>query len=194
MDQSGVRTALSPKVQAPPPSEPRPLVIMGRVLAPFGVHGWVKLYTYTEMLDSLGSHKTWWVGRDDVSGNFRDFREVVPAAFAVQGKSVVAKFFACEDRDAALAMKGSLIAVPRASLPANDDGEYYWADLIGLEVVRTDGSKLGEVAELLETGANDVLRVIDGKEGCRELLIPFIASAVIDVDLARRRICVEWEA
>ncbi|MBC7943861.1 MAG: ribosome maturation factor RimM [Burkholderiales bacterium] len=166
---------------------------MGRVLAPLGVDGWVKLYTYTETLGSLGGHKTWWVGRDEDSGYFRDFREVVPAGFAVQGKSVVAKFSDCEDRDAALALKGSVIAVLRASLPENDEGEYYWADLIGLEVVRTDGRKLGEVAELLETGANDVLLVTGRKEGRRELLIPFIASAVIEVDLAERRICVDWE-
>ncbi len=166
---------------------------MGRVLAPLGLNGWVKLYTYTETLDGLGGHKTWWVGRDEASGSFRDFREVVPEGFAVQGKSVVAKFPDCEDRDAALVLKGSVIAVPRTSLPANDEGEYYWADLIGLEVVRADGGKLGEVAELLKTGANDVLRVTNGKESRRELLIPFIASVVIEVDLAARRICVDWE-
>lgn len=166
---------------------------MGRVLAPFGVQGWVKLHTYTETLDSLGGHKTWWLGRDEDSGYFRDFREVVPAGFAVQGKSVVAKFSDCEGRDTALALKGSVIAVPRASLPANGEGEYYRVDLIGLDVVRTDGRKLGEVAELLETGANEVLRVTDGKDGCRELLIPFTASAVIEVDLVQRRICVDWE-
>jgi 16S rRNA processing protein RimM len=106
------------------------------------------------------------------------------------GKSVVVRFVGVEDRDAAAELLETQILVPRDKLPEPPAGEYYWADLEGLQVVHCDGRVLGRVAYLLATGANDVL-VVQGEE---EILIPFVAGRVIrSVDLANGVINVDWE-
>lgn len=96
------------------------------------------------------------------------------------------------DRNASEAARGLLVGAPRAELPATTSGEYYWADLLGLEVVNTHDQPLGRVLGLIGTAANDVLRVGDG-EGT-ERLLPFVAAVVLDVDVPGRRIRVDWEA
>jgi len=80
--------------------------------------------------------------------------------------------------------------VPRSALPATDEGEYYWSDLLGLRVTNVRNEELGRVRTLLETGANQVL-VVDGE---RERLIPFVSAVVVSVDLARGELVVDWEA
>jgi 16S rRNA processing protein RimM len=80
--------------------------------------------------------------------------------------------------------------VHREDLPEAGDGQYYWSDLIGLKVVHRDGTELGIVDEMLETGANDVMVV----KGEKERLIPFVRDEiVINVDLSDGRVDVDWE-
>jgi 16S rRNA processing protein RimM len=107
----------------------------------------------------------------------------------VHGATVVARLAGCDDRDAAARLRGAELAVPREALPAAAPGEYYWADLVGLDVVNAGGESLGKVQELFSTGANDVMRVGEGKG---ERLLPFVGTVVRNVDLAARRIEVEW--
>lgn len=155
---------------------------MGHVGAPFGVRGWVKVHAYTEHSDSLLDYPVWWLGHNG------QWRECEVLACDVHPKALVAHLAGCDDRDAAAALRGSEIAVPRESLPQVDENEYYWADLIGLKVVNTAGQELGSVTGLLETGANDVLVV----QGERERLIPFVAQVVLEVDLAAGAVRVDW--
>ncbi len=89
-------------------------------------------------------------------------------------------------------MRGVLVGAPRAALPPTRTDEYYWADLVGLEVINTREQSLGCILGLIETPANTVLRVADG-EGA-ERLLPFVAAVVLDVDLVERRVRVDWEA
>ena len=106
------------------------------------------------------------------------------------GKSVIARLEGVDDRDQASAWMGCDIAIPHSDLPEAEDGSYYWADLEGMRVVHRDGTELGRVAYLMETGANDVLVT----EGERERLVPFVANKVIlDVDFATGVISVDWE-
>jgi 16S rRNA processing protein RimM len=105
------------------------------------------------------------------------------------GGLVVASCDDVPDRDAAQALTGATVLVPRSSFPTAGDGEYYWVDLIGCSVVNRDGASLGIVADLLDTGAHSVLRVLAGEV---ERLIPFVAAYVDDVNLAQRRIGVDW--
>ena len=105
--------------------------------------------------------------------------------------SLIAELDCIPDRNASETMQGVLVGVPREALPATAKNEYYWADLIGLEVVNTRDQVLGPVLGLIETPGNDVLRIGDG-EGV-ERLLPFVAAVVLDVDLAARRIRVDWE-
>ena len=109
----------------------------------------------------------------------------------VHNKTLSAQLPDCPDRNTAEKLKGLLIAVPRSSLPENTDDEYYWSDLIGLAVENEAGVKLGTVANLLETGANQVLSVttVNG-----EILIPFVATAIRQVDIKNGVIRVDWAA
>jgi 16S rRNA processing protein RimM len=101
----------------------------------------------------------------------------------------VAKLAGCDEREAAAAIRGQHVAVPRSQLPQSQPGEYYWADLLGLAVRNLQNQALGRVERLLETGANQVLVV----RGDRERLIPVVAAFVVTVDLAQGEIVVDWE-
>ena len=90
-----------------------------------------------------------------------------------------------------MALKGKTVAVPRAALPAPEAGQYYWADLVGLEVVNSQGSVLGVVQGLFSNGAHDVMELA-GEKSTR--LVPFLPAVVKLVDLEARRIEVEWGA
>lgn len=108
--------------------------------------------------------------------------------------SVVACAHEVPDRDAAEALRGARIFVARSSFPTPDKDEYYWVDLLGLEVVNREGVHLGTVRELLSTGPQTVLVIgyeQDGKPA--ERMIPFVAAFVDEVDLAARRIRVDWQ-
>src|SRR5258708_4155489 len=116
----------------------------------------------------------------------------------VQGNTLVAQLAGIESREAAAALRGSEIGVPREQLPDAAGDEFYWADLIGLKVVNTEQQELGRVVRILQTGANDVLVVVDEEDkerergAAREILIPFIADAIKQVDIAAGLIAVDW--
>lgn len=157
---------------------------MGRVSAPFGVKGWIKVQPYTAATTNLLAYTTWWLGQNE-----RWLEQRVTGS-RVQGRTVVAKLEGCEDRDAVMLFKGAQVAVPRGALPKTAANEFYWADLIGLTVVNHAAQDFGRVVGILQTGANDVLVV----QGERERLIPFIAEAIRQVDLAGGVIRVNWGA
>lgn len=161
------------------------MVVMGKIVAAQGIQGWVKVQTFTEYLDSLLDYDVWY------SGNEAAWQPVKVLDAKVHGKVVVAKLEGVADRTAAEKLKGRLIAVPREQLPEQKEDEYYWADLIGMTVLNLQDEVLGTVDNLLATGANDVL-VVQGEHG--QLLIPFIASVALDVDLAGKKIRVDWQA
>jgi len=160
------------------------MVVMGRIAAAHGIRGLVKIQPFTEYVDSLLDYRTWWIGHEQ-----GPWREVKIGQCEAHDKTLVAQLPDCPDRTAAEKLKGLLIAVPRSSLPEQDEGEYYWSDLIGLAVVNEAGVPLGTVKNLLETGANEVLSV-QGDSG--ETLIPFVASAIKRVDLKNKTIHVDW--
>ena len=162
---------------------PKP-VVLGRVSGCFGVRGWVKVFSYTEPREAVLEYKRWLLAGKD------DWQPVTVAEGKRHGKSVIARLEGIDDRDAAAALIGCDIGVPREELPEAEDGRYYWSDLEGLRVVRRNGSEIGRVSYLLETGANDVM-VIEGEQ---EILVPFVTDEVVlDVDLAEGVIKVDWE-
>ena len=161
------------------------MVVMGKIVAAQGILGWVKVQAFTEYLDSLLDYDTWYVG------NEKAWRPLQVLEADVHGKVLIAKLEGIADRTAAERYKGQLIAVPRAELPEQEEGEYYWSDLVGLSVENLAGEKFGIVDSLLETGANDVL-VVKGEQG--ETLIPFIASVIQQVSLKDKTIRVDWQA
>lgn len=164
------------------------MVVMGRIVAPYGVFGWLKVVPDTEAFDGLFDYDTWWLGKDD------DWREYQVETAKVHNDVLVVKLAGIDDRDAAFACKGKQVAVPRYLLPAPDENEYYWSDLIGLNVKNQQGIDFGAIVDVFETGANDVL-VIKKADTPKneEKLLPFIAAVVLDVDLEAKTMLVDWD-
>ncbi len=162
------------------------MVIMGRVAGAQGIQGWIKIQPYTAEPDSLLDYRTWWLG-DEKQG----WRELDVLKSSLHGRGVIAQVMGCHDRNTAEKYKGLLIAIPRSRMPQPAEDEYYWTDLIGLEVRNLGDERLGVVDHLQDTGANQVL-CVSGEKG--EILIPFIASAVKQVDLTGKVIRVDWQA
>jgi 16S rRNA processing protein RimM len=148
------------------------------------VKGWVRIFSYTDPRDNIVHYQPWQLHCD---GSWR-VRQV--AQGKRHGKGVIARLEGCEDRDQAAALIGCEIGVRRDQLPPTSPGEYYWGDLLGLDVVTAQNESLGRVDHLLETGANDVLVVV----GERERLIPFVPGKVVTrVDLEAGVIQVDWD-
>ena len=164
------------------------LVVMGRIVAPYGIQGWVKVVPNTEVIDNLLSYKTWQIGKE---GNFR---KVKLKSGKVHSDVLVVTLEGINDRDTAFACKGSQIAVLRSELPAlDDDSEVYWSDLIGLAVKNQQDVDFGKIADVFETGANDVIVVERETEGQAERLIPFTEQTVIEVNVEQQTMLVDWD-
>jgi 16S rRNA processing protein RimM len=162
------------------------MIVMGRVVAAQGLLGWVRVQAFTQYLDALIEYDTWFLGNDT-----QPWREYKVAECKPHTKVLVARLEGISDRTAAEQCKGLLIAVPRSRLPPADEDEYYWSDLIGMEVVNLEGELLGVVDHLLDMGANDILCVRNNKG---EILIPFLANVVRKVSLEEKKIKVDWQA
>jgi 16S rRNA processing protein RimM len=159
-------------------------VILGRISGLFGVRGWVKVYSYTEPREAVLNYDRWLL-----TGN-NGWQEATVAEGQRHGKTVIVRINGYDDRDQAAGLIGTEIGVPRDELPETDSDHYYWSDLEGLSVVHRDGTELGKVDHLLETGANDVMVV----KGETERLVPFVMDKVVlGVDLAKGEIRVDWE-
>jgi len=158
-------------------------VTLGRISGVHGVKGWVKVHSYTEPRANIAGFGAWTVSRRGVTSvlEVEDSRS--------GGGNVVVKLKGIDDRDEARTWIGAEITIDRAALPECAPGEYYWADLEGLEVRNVDGVTLGKVDHLLATGGNDVL-VLD-RAG---RLIPFLPGSVIrSVDLEAGVIVADWQ-
>lgn len=166
------------------PSRPDGLVQLGRISGLFGVQGWVKVFSDTRPREAIVNYSPWFVKLGGA------WREIEVENGRAHGKGVVAKLAGFDDRDRATGLVGAEIAVKIGQLPPPKQGEYYWAQLVGLEVVNLAGQRLGKVDHLLETGANDVLVVSNGKEHW----LPATSNVIREVDLEAGRIRVEWDA
>ncbi|MBO1926265.1 ribosome maturation factor RimM [Thiomicrorhabdus sp. 6S2-11] len=165
---------------------PDNLLPVGQINGVFGVQGWVKIYSDTEPRENIFSYSPWWIEHKG------EWREVKVEGFKGQngGKALVAKLDLIGDRDIAREFMGCPIAIDRAALE-QDENEFYWIDLIGCQVINLEGENLGEVVNLVETGAHDVLRV----KGATDELIPFVwEEFIIDIDIANKQIKVDWQA
>jgi 16S rRNA processing protein RimM len=166
---------------------------MGRVIAPYGVKGWVKVHAYTEDRATLLDYAAWWIRPRAGSGNTAGgWRECKVEASREHGATLIAQLAGIGDREAAAALKGADIGVPRAALPPAEDDEIYYSDLVGLAVMNRQGVRLGVVARVQDFGAHPVLCVADAA-GAAERMIPFVAAYVDAVDVAGGRIDVDWQ-
>jgi len=164
------------------------MIVLGRIAAPYGVNGWVKVHPFGDDPLAWCKMRQWWLGADVGEPQWR-----LASLRGCRGHAdgLVALLEGVDSRERAEALKGLLVAMPRAALPEPDEGEFYWGDLVGLEVSNEAGESLGRVASLISTGAHDVLVVRD--EAGHERLLPFVEAVVRDVDRAGGIIRVAWQ-
>lgn len=179
---------------------PADAIEVGRIIDAWGIKGWIKIQPYSAQSEALFSSKRWFLQPPEArfGRSFDAFTGTVLLKISEakeHSDSVVALAHDLADRTAAEALKGARIFVPRASFPTAAPDEYYWVDLIGLMVVNREGLELGQVSELLSTGPQTVLVLEYSEDGKRqERMIPFVAAYVDAVDLAAKRITVDWQA
>jgi 16S rRNA processing protein RimM len=187
-----------------PSSLPSDAIEVGRILDAWGVKGWVKILPHSSAPEALFSAKSWFLQMPDAKyrPGFTAFSGTVSLNLdevKPHSDSVVAKISGLDDRNAAEALRGARIFLPRSSFPPASKDEYYWVDLIGLNVVNREGVALGCVRDLMATGPNSVLCVEytssleDGTATTAERMIPFVSVYVDTVDIAGKCITVDWQ-
>jgi 16S rRNA processing protein RimM len=164
--------------------DPSALIELGVVAAPFGVRGWVKLSSYTEPPERLLEHRRLQLC---LGGEWRPY---TVEASGRSGGQLTVKLEGVADRDAAQALRGATIGVPRGELPEREAKDFYRADLIGCEVVNLAGTRLGVVSHFVETPAH-ALMVLRGE---REYWVPAVPRHLRRVELEARRVVVDWDA
>lgn len=163
------------------PGADRP-VVLGQIRAPFGVHGWLKVQSYTDPPEGIAGYPAWQLFRNGSLGR----RAVLEWKRA--GAQVAVRLEGVESREQAQALTGAEVRVDRADLPPTAPGEYYWHDLIGLDAYTPAGVALGRVSGILELPAHPVLVL----EGERERLVPLVPERLAGVDLGAGRLTLDW--
>jgi 16S rRNA processing protein RimM len=169
---------------------PDDLTQVGYVSGAYGVTGSIRVTPFSTDADALLNVKTWWLDKPGL-------HSVSVRTAKIHGGDVVAQLVGVVGRDASEALKGAAVSVPRSQFPELQADEFYWSDLIGLEVVNLQGEALGQVADLMHNGAQSILRISPVAESgsetlAPERLIPFVDQFVKTVDLAAKTITVDW--
>jgi len=158
---------------------------VGKISGVFGIKGWVKVFSYTDDRANILRYSPWMLKK---AGETKTLKVITGN---LQGKAVVAQLEGIQDRDQAASLMGWDIFISPEQLPKTASNEYYWSDLIDLQVENTEGVAFGVITGLLETGANDVIIV----QGERERCIPFLqGKTVVSIDLNAARMIVDWDA
>lgn len=160
------------------------LIEVGHVLAAHGIKGQVKVFSNTSPRKNIVKYTPWLIKQHGVTNT-------VEVSGKSQGKNVVATIQGISNRDEADALTGAKIFIRNSQLPQLSEGDYYWSQLIGLQVITISDVNLGIIDHMLETGANDVMVV----KGQRERLLPYVMDEVIkSIDLQNRQMIVDWDA
>lgn len=171
---------------------PDDLILVGHVTGAYGLKGWVRISPYSADADALLAARHWWMDRPAM-------HDIEVMQSKMHGDDVVAQLVGVAQREAAEALKGSAVHIRRSHFPALSDDEFYWVDLIGMQVENLEGEQFGTVVDLMDNGAHPILRVgaalsPDAAPGTKvsEILIPFVEQFVRSVDQQARRIVVDW--
>ena len=157
-------------------------MVLGRVGAPFGVQGWLKVQSYTDPLEGIAGYPVWELHRGTSLGRWAVLE------WKRAGSGVAVRLEGVGSREAAQALTGAEVRVERAELPPTAPGEYYWHDLVGLDAFGLQGEPLGRVAEILDLPAHPVLVL----EGDRERLVPLVPERLAAVDFDAGRLTLDW--
>lgn len=175
---------------------PADAIEVGRIADAWGIKGWFKILPHSAHPEALFSSKRWFLLPTEKGvPTFQGCVRIAISQVKEHSDSVVACAQDIADRNTAEALRGARILISRASFPTPATDEYYWVDLIGLDVVNREGENLGKVHELLSTGPQTVL-VLQylQAEKAMERMIPFVSAYIDKVDLPNRQILVDWQA
>jgi 16S rRNA processing protein RimM len=171
--------------KASPGDVPGDLVQVGFISGVFGVTGGLRVRPFSDDADALLTVKSWWLDKPVL-------RPVSVRSVKPHGGEMVAVLVDLTDRDVAESLKGAAVLVSRSAFPRLPDNEFYWSDLIGLDVVNLPGDALGKVTDMMHNGAQSILRITPVEAGAAERLIPFVDALVKTVDLEARTVTVDW--
>jgi len=175
-------------------STPLRYITIGHIGSAYGLKGWVNIISYTQPKTNIIDYSPWYLKLSNLENN-QQYQLVKVEQIRKHGKGIVAQLPDCTDRTKAESFKNIEIAIAHEQLPEQANDEYYWHDLIGLNVTTVDNVALGKITDLMETGANDVLvveQLIEDKSKTR--LIPFIRPDVVTkVDLKANLVIVDWD-
>ncbi|WP_158527425.1 ribosome maturation factor RimM [Pelagibaculum spongiae] len=165
------------------------MVVLGQIGAAHGLRGWVRVQTFTDDPETVFKHPNWVLEKNGQR------TQVKVESRRPSGKYYLAKVDCSNDCDQAKSLTGSNILIERRLLPNLDEGDYYWTDLEGLNVVTREGFALGKIHHLMETGSNDVLVIRGQYKGERkEHVLPFLPDdVVLEVDLKAQQMTVDWD-
>ncbi|WP_426196088.1 ribosome maturation factor RimM [Massilia sp. DWR3-1-1] len=169
-------------------SLPADLVQVGYVSGPYGVTGSIRVTPFSTDADALMSVKTWWLNKPNQ-------QSVSVRTAKIHGGDVVAQLVGVVGRDASEALKGASVSIPRSEFPQLAEDEFYWSDLIGLNVVNLQGEALGTVSDMMDNGAQSILRIAPvalADQPVQERLVPYVDQYVKSVDLAGKVIVLDW--
>lgn len=174
---------------------PADAIEVARIVDAWGIKGWFRVHPHADDPQALFSSKRWFL-RPPEARRGPHPAPLLPALLRIvqareHGDGVVASAHDIDDRSAAEALRGARVFIARSSFPTAAADEFYWVDLIGLQVHNRDGVRLGEVTGLIDNGVHSVLQVRAAPDS-EERLIPFVAAYIDRVDLAARRIDVDW--
>jgi 16S rRNA processing protein RimM len=191
---------------------PADAIEVGRIADAWGIKGWFKVLPHSASPEALFSSKRWYLlPSDRVAGGAKSptAKAAAPSGGLVKpvllkiteakdhADTVVACSLDVADRNQAEALKGARIFVPRSSFPTAGTDEYYWVDLLGLDVFNREGVALGQVKDLMSTGPQTVLVLTQASnepgKAATERMIPFVSAFVENVDLPGRKITVDWQ-
>jgi 16S rRNA processing protein RimM len=169
---------------------PDDLVQVGYVSGAFGIVGGLRVTPFSVDADALLKVKTWWLDKPAL-------RSVSVRTAKMHGGDVVATLVGMRDRNDAEALKGAAVMVARSKFPKLEEDEYYWSDLIGLDVVNLEGEALGKVTDMMHNGAQSILRITPAEAGApdtkvSERLVPFVDQFIKNVDLGAKLITLDW--
>ena len=199
---SGLVAEFTPRLNTTDESVPEKYVTVGKITGHFGVKGWIKIKSYTRPIEQIFDYPEWYLteaGSARSRSNWMVDARLGPLrlqSWQARDKNLIACFCGVECRNDAEDYVGKVIEIPEQALPELDRGEFYWSQLIGLQVFNTEGVHLGQVDHLVETGANDVLVVTDRNktDDVVERLVPWIEQVVVCVQLAKGKMVVDWDA
>ena len=165
------------------------VVLVGEIIGSHGLKGWVQVFSYTRPAEKILTYSPWQLADETLS------EEVLISSSRVAGKKILVLFEEFVSRNQADLLRARKVFIDKSQMPKLEEGDFYWNELVGMQVKSTEGIFLGNVETLIETGANDVLVVgpVKGSWDDQKRLIPYVdREVIVEVDQFLNQITVNW--